>query len=332
MGGGPIQGGRVVGESDELGYAPKTRPVTPGEVAATLYRGLGLDPHRELPGPQNRPMPLVDYRRQADQGVVLSSTPCRASRRAAFRVGSQALLRMVVLLDVALACPGSASCSMYPRRGHAHRAATGRSSSLVVDEENGRVDRATVTADGASSHQQAGVADREIGAAGIVRAGRRRRGDDHRDRRRPHGHRQGDGHEGRRADAAGASATTSSRSLTGRLQLRRLPRGARRQGRAEAVAARLRPRRRPLRPDPPGPRPPRRSHRARREPDAAQADAAHARTAAARSSRSSRATTSVLPTGSPPAPPGRRTTDADDRAPRGLPAAARPEAEGHAAA
>jgi uncharacterized protein (DUF1501 family) len=61
MGGGPIRGGRVIGESDELGYAPKTRPVTPAEVAATLYRGLGLDPHRELPGPQNRPLPLVDY-------------------------------------------------------------------------------------------------------------------------------------------------------------------------------------------------------------------------------------------------------------------------------
>jgi hypothetical protein len=61
MGGGPLKGGRVVGESDELGYVPKTRPVTPGEVAATIYKGLGLDPHRELPGPQNRPMPMVDY-------------------------------------------------------------------------------------------------------------------------------------------------------------------------------------------------------------------------------------------------------------------------------
>ncbi len=61
IGGGPIKGGRVVGETDELGYAPKTRPVTPGEVAATLYKGLGLDPHKELPGPQNRPLPLVDY-------------------------------------------------------------------------------------------------------------------------------------------------------------------------------------------------------------------------------------------------------------------------------
>jgi hypothetical protein len=61
LGGGPIEGGRVVGESDELGYIPKTRPVTPGEVAATLFKALGLDPHHELPGPQNRPLPLVEY-------------------------------------------------------------------------------------------------------------------------------------------------------------------------------------------------------------------------------------------------------------------------------
>jgi Protein of unknown function (DUF1501) len=61
MGGGPIKGGQVVGESDELGYAPKSRPVTPAEVAATIYHGLGLDPHKELPGPQGRPLPLADF-------------------------------------------------------------------------------------------------------------------------------------------------------------------------------------------------------------------------------------------------------------------------------
>jgi hypothetical protein len=61
MGGGPLQGGRVVGESDELGYAPKTRPVTSGEFAATIFKGLGLDPHKDLPGPQGRPIPLADY-------------------------------------------------------------------------------------------------------------------------------------------------------------------------------------------------------------------------------------------------------------------------------
>ncbi len=61
MGGGPLQGGRVVGESDEHAFAPKSRPVTPGEVAATIYQGLGLDPHKELPGPQGRPIPLTDF-------------------------------------------------------------------------------------------------------------------------------------------------------------------------------------------------------------------------------------------------------------------------------
>src|SRR6516165_3488641 len=65
MGGGPIKGGRIIGESDELGYIPKTRPVTPAEIAATLYQGLGLDPHHELPGPQNRPLPLADFNVQS---------------------------------------------------------------------------------------------------------------------------------------------------------------------------------------------------------------------------------------------------------------------------
>ena len=64
MGGGPLKGGQIVGESDELGYIPKTRPVTPGEVAATIFKGLGLDPHKELPGPQGRPIPLADFNAQ----------------------------------------------------------------------------------------------------------------------------------------------------------------------------------------------------------------------------------------------------------------------------
>ncbi|MFO0812850.1 MAG: DUF1501 domain-containing protein [Gemmatales bacterium] len=65
MGGGPIQCGRVVGESDELGHSPKTRPVTCAEVAATLYKALGIDYHQELPGPQGRPIPIVDYGAEA---------------------------------------------------------------------------------------------------------------------------------------------------------------------------------------------------------------------------------------------------------------------------
>ena len=60
MGGGPLKGGTIVGASDEIGAAPKDRPTTPAEVAATIYKGLGVDPHAELPGAQGRPIPLVD--------------------------------------------------------------------------------------------------------------------------------------------------------------------------------------------------------------------------------------------------------------------------------
>jgi len=59
--GGPIQGGRVVGRSDEIGYGPKDRPVSTAEIAATVFQGLGIDPGLELRGPQNRPLRLVDH-------------------------------------------------------------------------------------------------------------------------------------------------------------------------------------------------------------------------------------------------------------------------------
>ena len=52
---------RVVGRSDEIGGYPAERPVTPAEVVATIYHSLGLDLETELPGPQSRPFPLVDF-------------------------------------------------------------------------------------------------------------------------------------------------------------------------------------------------------------------------------------------------------------------------------
>jgi hypothetical protein len=60
MGGGPLKGGQIVGGSDEIGATPKDRPTTPGEVAATVFKGLGIDLRVELPGPGGRPIPLVD--------------------------------------------------------------------------------------------------------------------------------------------------------------------------------------------------------------------------------------------------------------------------------
>src|SRR5579871_2721870 len=60
MGGGPLKGGTVVGASDEIAASPKDRPVSPAQIAATVYRGLGIDLGVELPGAQGRPIPLVD--------------------------------------------------------------------------------------------------------------------------------------------------------------------------------------------------------------------------------------------------------------------------------
>ena len=43
LAGGPIKGGRAVGESDSNGAFPKANPKTPQDVLATVYRHLGVD-------------------------------------------------------------------------------------------------------------------------------------------------------------------------------------------------------------------------------------------------------------------------------------------------
>jgi hypothetical protein len=58
--GAGIRGGQVVGSSDRTASEPRNRPVTPAEVAATVYHGLGLSPQATLPGPDGRPLPLAD--------------------------------------------------------------------------------------------------------------------------------------------------------------------------------------------------------------------------------------------------------------------------------
>lgn len=58
--GGGVQGGRVVGRSDPIGGVPAERPTEPAEIVATIYRSLGLNREMILPGPQSRPVPLVD--------------------------------------------------------------------------------------------------------------------------------------------------------------------------------------------------------------------------------------------------------------------------------
>ena len=60
LAGGGIGGGQVIGSSDGLGAEPRDRPVTPAEVAATIYRALGVDLDTLLPGPDGRSVRLVD--------------------------------------------------------------------------------------------------------------------------------------------------------------------------------------------------------------------------------------------------------------------------------
>jgi hypothetical protein len=59
--GGGVQGGRVVGRSDPIAGMPAERPVEPAEIVATIFHSLGLDLETEIPGPQGRPFPLVDF-------------------------------------------------------------------------------------------------------------------------------------------------------------------------------------------------------------------------------------------------------------------------------
>ncbi len=60
IGGGGVQGGRLIGASDRLGMFPQSRPVTPSNLHATVYQVLGIDPNIELTDPEGRPMTVLD--------------------------------------------------------------------------------------------------------------------------------------------------------------------------------------------------------------------------------------------------------------------------------
>jgi hypothetical protein len=60
LAGGGIRGGITYGSSDKLGAYPDTDPVTPGDLAATLFWRLGLDPTREMIDLTGRPYKLAD--------------------------------------------------------------------------------------------------------------------------------------------------------------------------------------------------------------------------------------------------------------------------------
>ena len=57
--GGPVQGGRVVGESDAHGAFPKSSPKTPQDVLATVYRHLGIDTGAHYVSSAGRPVAVL---------------------------------------------------------------------------------------------------------------------------------------------------------------------------------------------------------------------------------------------------------------------------------
>ena len=58
--GGRVRGGQVVGASDRHGAEPRDRPVSPAEIAATVYKGVGVDLGTRLPAPENRQLALTE--------------------------------------------------------------------------------------------------------------------------------------------------------------------------------------------------------------------------------------------------------------------------------
>ena len=56
LAGGGVKGGQVLGSSDLLGESPKDNPVTPADLATTVYTLLGIDPNRELHTADGRPV------------------------------------------------------------------------------------------------------------------------------------------------------------------------------------------------------------------------------------------------------------------------------------
>ncbi len=60
LAGGGMPAGLVLGKTDASGDAPAERPVSPADLAATVYSALGIDPSRHFTTPDGQPILLVD--------------------------------------------------------------------------------------------------------------------------------------------------------------------------------------------------------------------------------------------------------------------------------
>ena len=60
MAGAGLPGGRVYGASDKIGGYPTEKPIRPGELAATVFHALGVDPASQVLTSQDRPWTICD--------------------------------------------------------------------------------------------------------------------------------------------------------------------------------------------------------------------------------------------------------------------------------
>ena len=60
LGGGGLRGGQVIGASDKQGAYVAERPISMGDIYATVYKALGIDWTKEYIHPSGRPVKIAN--------------------------------------------------------------------------------------------------------------------------------------------------------------------------------------------------------------------------------------------------------------------------------
>ena len=60
LAGGGMPGGLVVGRTDARGDSPTDRPITPADLAASIYTAIGINPNHQIETADGRPIRLVE--------------------------------------------------------------------------------------------------------------------------------------------------------------------------------------------------------------------------------------------------------------------------------
>ena len=69
LGGGGVKGGHIVGATNRKGEVPVERPLTPGDIHATIFHALGVDPKMGFLDHAGRPIVAVEQGRVIDELV-----------------------------------------------------------------------------------------------------------------------------------------------------------------------------------------------------------------------------------------------------------------------